>query len=107
VQVNKVLLVHHHPLPACADLLNQLARKKFFSKVDLKKDFTISMFQNQQNGSRAQLLLAMLYLTWIREHEIEFVVNDVVELRRAAVPSSSEAQERVIQGAKSETHPDE
>ncbi len=38
-RVNKILLVHHHPLPACADLLNQLARKKFFSKVDLKNGF--------------------------------------------------------------------
>jgi hypothetical protein len=38
-KVNKILLVHHHPLPACADLLNQLARKKFFSKVDLKNGF--------------------------------------------------------------------
>jgi hypothetical protein len=38
-KVNKILLVHHHPLPACADLLNQLARKKFFSKIDLRHGF--------------------------------------------------------------------
>jgi hypothetical protein len=38
-KVNKILYVHHHPLPACADLLNQLARKKFFSKVDLRHGF--------------------------------------------------------------------
>ena len=38
-RVNKILLVHHHPLPACADLLNQLARKSFFAKIDLKNGF--------------------------------------------------------------------
>jgi hypothetical protein len=38
-KVNKILLVHHHPLPACADLLNQLARKKFYSKIDLRHGF--------------------------------------------------------------------
>jgi hypothetical protein len=38
-RVNKILLVHHHPLPACADLLNQLARKSFYAKIDLKNGF--------------------------------------------------------------------
>jgi hypothetical protein len=38
-KVNKILLVHHHPLPACADLLNQLARKKYFAKIDLRHGF--------------------------------------------------------------------
>ncbi len=38
-RVNKILLVHHHPLPACADLLNQLARNSFFAKIDLKNGF--------------------------------------------------------------------
>jgi hypothetical protein len=38
-RLNKILFTHHHPLPVCADLLNQLARKKFFAKVDLKNGF--------------------------------------------------------------------
>jgi hypothetical protein len=38
-KVNKVMLVHHHPLPCCADLLNQIARKKRFAKIDLRHGF--------------------------------------------------------------------
>jgi hypothetical protein len=38
-RVNKILYTHHHPLPVCADLLNQLARKKFYAKLDIKNGF--------------------------------------------------------------------
>jgi hypothetical protein len=38
-RVNKILYTHHHPLPVCADLLNQLARKKYYAKIDIKNGF--------------------------------------------------------------------
>jgi hypothetical protein len=38
-KVNKMLLRHHYPLPPCADLLNQIAKFKFFSKIDLYNGF--------------------------------------------------------------------
>ena len=38
-RVNKMLLKHHFPLPCCTDLLNQIARHKFYAKVDLKNGF--------------------------------------------------------------------
>ena len=38
-KVNKMLYTHHHPLPCCSDMLNQIARKKFYSKVDLHNGF--------------------------------------------------------------------
>jgi hypothetical protein len=40
---------------------------------------------------------------WVREHEIEFVGHDVVDLVGAAMPSSSEVQETVITSTQSET----
>ena len=38
-RVNKMLLRHHYPLPACADLLNQIAKHKFYAKIDLYNGF--------------------------------------------------------------------
>jgi len=38
-KVNKMLLIHHYPLPCCQDLLNQISRSKYYAKVDLKNGF--------------------------------------------------------------------
>lgn len=38
-KVNRMLLKHHYPLPCCADLLNQLAKRKYYAKVDLRHGF--------------------------------------------------------------------
>ena len=38
-KINKVLLTAHHPLPCCADMLNQIARKSHYAKIDLKNGF--------------------------------------------------------------------
>jgi hypothetical protein len=38
-RVNKMLLRHHYPLPACADLINQIAKHKYYAKLDLYNGF--------------------------------------------------------------------
>jgi hypothetical protein len=38
-KINKMLLRHHYPLPPCQDLINQLARHKYFAKIDLFNGF--------------------------------------------------------------------
>ncbi len=38
-KVNKLLLKHHYPLPCCSDLINQLARRKYYAKIDLRHGF--------------------------------------------------------------------
>ena len=38
-KVNKALLVNYYPLPNCQDLLNQVSRKKFYTKIDLLHGF--------------------------------------------------------------------
>lgn len=38
-KINKMLLRHHYPLPPCQDLINQLARHKYFAKIDLLNGF--------------------------------------------------------------------
>ncbi len=38
-RVNKMLYRHHYPLPPCADLINQIAKHKFYAKIDLYNGF--------------------------------------------------------------------
>jgi hypothetical protein len=38
-KVNKALLVNYYPLPNCQDLLNQVSRKTFYTKIDLLHGF--------------------------------------------------------------------
>jgi hypothetical protein len=38
-KVNKMLLRHHFPLPACADLLNKIAKHSHYAKIDLYNGF--------------------------------------------------------------------
>lgn len=48
-KVNKMLLRHHYPLPPCRDLINQLARHKYFAKIDLFNGFyNFSVAQHAQ-----------------------------------------------------------
>jgi hypothetical protein len=38
-KINKMLLRHHYPLPACADLISRIARHKYYAKLDLYNGF--------------------------------------------------------------------
>jgi hypothetical protein len=38
-KINKMLLRHHYPLPACADLISHIARYRFYAKLDLYNGF--------------------------------------------------------------------
>jgi hypothetical protein len=62
-RINKMLLRHHYPLPPCQDLINQLARHKYFAKIDL-----FNGFYNFQVAKSAQWLTSTIApghaLTW-------------------------------------------
>lgn len=62
-KINKMLLRHHYPLPPCQDLINQLARHKYFAKIDL-----FNGFYNFSVAQRAQWLTSTIApghaLTW-------------------------------------------
>jgi hypothetical protein len=62
-KINKMLLRHHYPLPPCQDLINQLARHKYFAKIDL-----FNGFYNFQVAKSAQWLTSTIApghaLTW-------------------------------------------
>ena len=62
-KVNKALLVNHYPLPNCQDLLNQVSRKKFYTKIDL-----LHGFYNFDMAERAKWLTATIApghaMTW-------------------------------------------
>ena len=62
-KVNKALLVNHYPLPNCHDLLNQVSRKRFYTKIDL-----LHGFYNFDMAERAKWLTATIApghaMTW-------------------------------------------
>jgi hypothetical protein len=62
-RINKMLLRHHYALPPCQDLINQLARHKYFAKIDL-----FNGFYNFQVAKSAQWLTSTIApghaLTW-------------------------------------------
>ena len=62
-KINKMLLRHHYPLPPCQDLINQLARHKYFAKIDL-----LNGFYNFSVAKSAQWLTSTIApghaLTW-------------------------------------------
>lgn len=62
-RINKMLLRHHYPLPPCQDLINQLARYKYYAKIDL-----FNGFYNFSVAKQAQWLTSTIApghaLTW-------------------------------------------